>query len=98
MAVVKINKLSVQEGKGEELERRFKNNSEKLDEVPGFISFELLRPTSGGTEYFAMTHWQDEESFRNWLANRHVVRDKPVVSASEGILGFEVVDFEAISG
>ena len=92
MAVVKINKLSVQEGMGEELERRFKNNSEKLNEVPGFISFELLRPTSGGTEYFAMTHWQDEESFR------HVVRDKPVVSASEGILGFEVVDFEAISG
>ena len=34
MAVVKINKLSVQEGMGEELERRFKNNSEKLDEVP----------------------------------------------------------------
>lgn len=97
MAVVKINKLSVQEGMGEELERRFKNNSEKLGEVPGFISFELLRPTSGGAEYFAMTHWQDEESFRNWLANRHVVRDKPVVSASEGILGFEVVDFEAIS-
>ena len=92
MAVVKINKLSVQEGMGEELERRFKNNSEKLDEVPGFISFELLRPTSGGTEYFAMTHWQDEESFRNWLANRQVV------SASEGILGFEVVDFEASSG
>ena len=50
----------------------------------------------GGTEYFAMTHWQDEESFRNWLANRHVVRDKPVVSASEGILGFDVVDFDAI--
>ena len=35
MAVVKINKLSVQEGMGEELERRFKNNNEKLNEVPG---------------------------------------------------------------
>ena len=45
MAVVKINKLSVQEGMGEELERRFKNNNEKLNEVPGGLSFELLRPT-----------------------------------------------------
>ena len=45
MAVVKINKLSVQEGMGEELERRFKNNNEKLNEVPGFLSFELLRTT-----------------------------------------------------
>ena len=67
MAVVKINKLSVQEGMGEELERRFKNNNEKLNEVPGFLSFELLRPTSDGTEYFAMTHWQDEESFATGL-------------------------------
>lgn len=96
MTVIRINKLSVQEDMGDELERRFKNNNEKLSEVPGFISFELLRPTSGGTEYFAVTRWEDEESFRNWIANRHVVRDKPVVSASEGILGFDVVDFDAI--
>lgn len=96
MAIVKINRLTVQDGQGPELERRFKKNLGKLAEVPGFISFQLLRPTKEGSEYYAMTHWEDEESFRAWLANRHVVREQPVVSASAGVLGFEVVDFQKI--
>jgi len=31
-----------------------------VDGQPGFISFELLRPVSGETRYFVLTHWEDE--------------------------------------
>jgi heme-degrading monooxygenase HmoA len=47
MAVVKINAIEVPEGAGPELERRFANRLHAVDNQPGFISFELLRPVAG---------------------------------------------------
>jgi heme-degrading monooxygenase HmoA len=66
MAVVKINAISVPEGAGPELEKRFAARLHAVDGQPGFLSFELLRPVSGDTRYFVMTHWADEESFQAW--------------------------------
>ena len=71
MALVKINQLSVPEGKGEELEARFAARRKSVDQEPGFLGFELLRPTGDNTDYFVVTRWEDEESFQNWVAKRH---------------------------
>jgi len=77
MAVVKINAIEVPEGAGPELERRFANRLHAVDGQPGFISFELLRPVSGETRYFVLTHWEDEESFQAW-------RTGPAIEAHAG--------------
>ena len=44
MTVVKINRLSVPEGVGPELEHRFAERKHSVDSAPGFQGFELLRP------------------------------------------------------
>ena len=80
MAVVKINAIELPEGAGPELERRFANRLHAVDGQPGFISFELLRPVSGETRYFVLTHWEDEESFQKW-------RDGPAIEAHAGERG-----------
>src|SRR5690606_3570174 len=67
MAVVKINAIEVPEGAGPELEKRFANRLHAVDGQPGFISFELLRPVSGESRYFVVTHWEDDESFQAWM-------------------------------
>jgi heme-degrading monooxygenase HmoA len=109
MAVVKINAIEVPEGAGPELERRFANRLHAVDGQPGFISFELLRPVSGDTRYFVLTHWEDEESFQAWRTGPAIEahageRGRPVegtahgpgsgpVSSSSSLLEFEVVQF-----
>lgn len=92
MALVKINQLSVEPGQGEELEKRFAARKKSVDQEPGFLGFELLRPTGDTTDYFVVTRWEDEESFQNWVAKRHPRNPNETVSAAKGMLEFEVVE------
>ena len=92
MSVVKINVLSVPEGAGAELEKRFAARRHSVDGADGFEGFELLRPTAGQEHYFVITRWADEASFEAWAAQRHPRDPKTTVSRAEGILSFEVVD------
>ena len=44
MTVVKINAITVREGSGDELARRFAKRAGAVDDAEGFEGFELLRP------------------------------------------------------
>lgn len=66
MSIIKINAITVPEGKGEELEKRFAARQHAVDSAPGFEGFELLRPVKGEERYFVVTRWADEESYANW--------------------------------
>ena len=47
MTVIKINAITVPEGSGSELARRFAARAGAVDGQPGFEGFELLEPTDG---------------------------------------------------
>lgn len=67
MTVVKINAISVPEGAGPELEKRFAARAGAVENSPGFEGFQLLRPTEGGDRYFVMTWWESEDAFQGWM-------------------------------
>ena len=99
MSVVKINALSVPAGAGEELEKRFAARAGAVEKEPGFLGFQLLRPTGDGDRYFVVTHWRDEESFAAWRDGSaraaHAAPEgeqprKPVSTGAE-LLEFDVV-------
>lgn len=95
MAVVKINAIEVPEGKGEELERRFAARHGAVDDAPGFLGFELLRPVNGENRYFVYTRWETEEDFQNWAKGpakeAHANENKDPVSTGASLLEFELV-------
>jgi heme-degrading monooxygenase HmoA len=96
MAVVKINAIEVPEGAGPELEKRFAARLGAVENAPGFLSFELLRPVAGETRYFVYTRWETEEAFHAWSAGparaAHAgERARPVASGAS-LLEFEVVE------
>ncbi|MGW3946638.1 antibiotic biosynthesis monooxygenase family protein [Micrococcus endophyticus] len=101
MSVVKINAISVPEGAGPELEKRFAARKHAVDAEPGFEGFQLLRPTAGEDRYFVVTTWATEEDFQNWKGGRmpaaHAAesegRPAPVATGAE-LLEFEVVDLD----
>jgi hypothetical protein len=55
MSIVRINAIDVPEGRGEALEERFRNRVGEVERMPGFLGFELLRPTGGESRYFVYT-------------------------------------------
>jgi heme oxygenase (mycobilin-producing) len=102
VAVVKINAIEVPEGAGPELERRFADRHGSVEQSPGFLGFELLRPMAGETRYFVYTRWESEEAFRAWrdgpaMEAHSGERGKPVASGSQ-LLEFEVVQSANPSG
>jgi heme-degrading monooxygenase HmoA len=99
MAVVKINAIEVPEGRGEALEERFRARAGEVERMPGFLGFELLRPTAGETRYFVYTRWETEEDFRAWVESASFTRGhaggdrpaQPPVGTGSSLLEFEVV-------
>ncbi len=98
MSVVRINALTVPEGKGEVLEQRFAQRAGEVENMPGFESFELLRPTDGSGRYFVYTRWKDEESFQAWVSSQQFERGHAGQSGEGGpaasgadLLSFDVV-------
>lgn len=94
MAVVKINAIHVPEGQGPELEKRFAARAGAVEKSPGFLGFQLLRPTKGDDRYFVVTQWADEDSFAAWAGGdaraAHSGNRKPVATGAD-LLEFDVV-------
>jgi heme-degrading monooxygenase HmoA len=99
MTVVKINAITVAEGRGPELEERFAKRAAEVETMPGFLGFELLRPTSGETRYFVYTRWESEEAFRAWVESPAFTRGHAQAARDSGgtvahgadLLAFDVV-------
>ena len=97
--VVKINAIAVPPQAGPELERRFAERAGAVEGTPGFLGFQLLRPTAGEERYFVVTHWEDDASFEAWrdgdarAAHATPEGEAPQrpVSTGASLLEFEVV-------
>ncbi|MFI1914463.1 antibiotic biosynthesis monooxygenase family protein [Nocardia sp. NPDC020380] len=95
MAVVKINAIEIPEGAGPELEKRFAARAHAVENSPGFLGFQLLRPVSGDNRYFVVTQWDSEESFAAWrdgpAREAHAGQARQPVATGASLLEFEVV-------
>lgn len=93
--MVKINAISVPEGAGPELEKRFANRAHTVDGTPGFLGFQLLRPVKGEDRYFVVTQWESDEAFEAWSGGparaAHAGERANPMSSGADLLEFEVV-------
>jgi heme oxygenase (mycobilin-producing) len=62
-----ISHLTVPEPDHEELERHFHNRSRLVDQFPGFLYLQLMKPQAGDATHVFLTAWQDRESFRTYM-------------------------------
>lgn len=70
MSIVKINAITVSEGEGAELARRFAKRAGAVESQDGFEGFELLEPIGDRNVWLVVTHWRDEAAFEAWVASR----------------------------
>lgn len=97
MTIVKINAIDIPAGAGAELEKRFAARAGAVENSPGFLGFELLRPLAGESRYFVYTKWETEEDYQAWAqgparAAHAGSSDRPApVATGANLLEFEVV-------
>ncbi|WP_153503649.1 antibiotic biosynthesis monooxygenase family protein [Cumulibacter manganitolerans] len=95
MSIVKINAINVPPQAGPELERRFAARAGAVESSPGFLGFQLLRPTAGEERYFVVTHWADEASYAAWRDGdaraAHAGEHGKPVAQGANLLEFDVV-------
>ena len=92
MAVVRINAITVPPEGGDELLERFRNRLGSVDDQPGFLGFELLRPTSDAEErWFVVTHWDTAEDFDAYFKEGHAKSERRPVGTAADLLEFDVV-------
>ncbi|GGC76342.1 mycobilin-forming heme oxygenase MhuD [Hoyosella rhizosphaerae] len=98
MAVVKINAIEVPEGAGAELEKRFAARAGAVENSPGFLGFQLLRPVKGETRYFVVTQWESEEAFKEWSEGpaRAAHAGKPGEQRRPVATGASLLEFEVV--
>ena len=62
-----ISHLAVPEADHEALERHFRERSRLVDDFPGFLYLQLLRPKAGPATHTFLTAWEDRASFREYM-------------------------------
>jgi heme-degrading monooxygenase HmoA len=63
--VVVMNRIPVAEGRESEFEQTFAARDRAVDQMPGFVDLQVLRPSEGRT-YVVMTRWRSREAFDAW--------------------------------
>ncbi len=68
--IVTCNRIPVNPEYAEAFEQRFADRASLVDGMPGFISFQLLRPKQEGEPYVVMTFWESEADFEAWTESK----------------------------
>lgn len=64
--IVTCNRIPVNPEHAAAFEERFADRASLVDGMPGFISFQLLRPQKPEDPYVVMTFWESEAHFKGW--------------------------------
>ena len=49
------------------LEQHFRERARLVDDFPGFLYLQLLRPQAGGASHTFLSAWRDRESFKCYM-------------------------------
>lgn len=61
------NRIPVAQDWQDEFEKRFRQRAGQIDQQPGFVSMQILKPVSDDAPYVVLTSWQDEAAFQGWI-------------------------------
>lgn len=68
------NRIEVAPKDAEAFERAFRERAGLVDETPGFIRNQVLRPTREGDPYVVLTAWRSYDAFLAWTRSESFKR------------------------
>jgi len=71
---VSISRFRVRNGMEGEVADAFRGRPHAVENAPGFVRMDVLSPQEDAAEFWLVTYWTDEESFKVWHRS-HEFRD-----------------------
>lgn len=71
---VALSRFKVANGLEAEVREAFRKRPHLVENAEGFVRMDVLSPTNDDAEFWLVTYWTDEASFRAWHAS-HLYRD-----------------------
>jgi heme-degrading monooxygenase HmoA len=68
------NRIYVSANYAEAFEKAFRERAKLVDQMPGFVSNQVLRPVNDGDPYVVFTIWQSREDFMNWVRSEEFIK------------------------
>ncbi len=69
-----MNRIAVHPEYAEAFEARFLDRARLVDEMPGFVSNQVLRPVNPSDPYVVLTLWNSREEFEAWTSSEAFVQ------------------------
>lgn len=63
---VSISRFRVRNGMEKDVAAAFRGRPHLVEQTPGFVRMDVLSPATDPAEFWLMTYWTDEQSFRTW--------------------------------
>ena len=63
---VAMSSFAVANGMEEDVRQAFEHRPHRVDAAPGFVLMDVLSPTETSNEFWLITYWTDEQSYRTW--------------------------------
>ena len=63
---VSVSRFRVRNGMEADVAEAFRARPHLVDDAPGFVRMDVLSPAEDRSEFWLVTYWTDEESFRAW--------------------------------
>ena len=63
---ISISSFTVSNDMAPEVKEAFMNRPHLVDKAPGFIRMEVLTPQENPNEFWLMSYWENEDSFKVW--------------------------------
>jgi heme-degrading monooxygenase HmoA len=61
-----LSKFKVTNGMDAEVREAFRRRPHLVDDADGFVRMDVVSPTGDDAEFWLLTYWRDEASFRQW--------------------------------
>jgi heme oxygenase (mycobilin-producing) len=74
IVITVANRIYVTRKYAEAFEQRFRERAGLVDQMPGFISNQVLRPVNEGEPYVVFTLWNSRHDFLNWVRSDAFVK------------------------
>ncbi|HKO97489.1 MAG TPA: antibiotic biosynthesis monooxygenase [Pyrinomonadaceae bacterium] len=68
------NRIYVNQEYADAFEQRFRDRAGLVDQMPGFVSNQVLRPVNEGDPYVVFTIWNTRADFLNWVRSDAFVK------------------------
>jgi heme-degrading monooxygenase HmoA len=67
---VVCNRIAINPEHAEAFEQRFNSRAGLVDTMPGFVSFQLMRPVKAEDSYIVMVTWETKAHFQAWMKSQ----------------------------